>query len=964
MRDRKDSDRGHAAGGEGAGAAAPGRSRAPHGKATPRTTAQLSAAWMRRGAPAPADAAADAPADGGGASGAPLPESLRLDMEASFGTGFGGVRWRESADASALGADAMARGDELVFAPGRFDPGSHGGRELIGHELSHVVQQREGRVDAPQGHGGLAGVVADPALEAEADAHGAAAARGEVIATGGAARPAPARPAIQRRVTVAPETASYPADADLRAMNVQAFLRHTQRQADWGTHYTSPDKADLQQLLHDLLADPALAAGTQLLPVSRMLTLASADRTVLERYCAAVQHAETVPTAKVARLDDMDRALAVGRALPRLEVAVGGGGVLYHITDPDCVDELIRSGRLDEFLAYCRLKNPQWQAPDGIEFDSFAAMQIGFLAFGAHLPDVRNLHHFDTAVLVRLMIDRLGGHTGFPLTLVLHSGLDHNGAFHHSAGMTGAIVNNPNRVVMIEGRETLESIRSQLGAIAATYGGGHIDQVLITGHGESRSMQLAGKTTAETTADGRPAVGSADDTLDLENNEAATDAFFRELLAHMGGPNERIVLNACLTASSDLDITATGPAAVTQIKDQLRDRPSLVERLRSHVRATTGTAEVVGASGSYAPASPSLMHGPGDPKFGQLDILLPDDPALTARDRLEYVRKGINPGGVLRAVLEHWEPAGGGALTPAWLQAVNDRLATTLDTWDGLIIQAALGEIKANPDDVSLINGLTRDARTMEDGYFRQHAHIQDFFSIPRPRWPLLFEAVEKSTEWGGEDEVAAISIYQLWGLVDPAKYTALTTHLTTHAFTTSGAQEFLYGPALDRGFSTLLPPGAASAPTRGQLVIAFGAVLANPSAPPAPARDFLRTTARVGGGRFPAGLSVDDILDNSSEDEILRAIGLGSASVTVKANVDGNQDGMNERFVNRIAKHGTVVNCSVTTVHEGPGNAARTLGYLRAGDTVFVYGERVGWYAFEFAGTTGYVYNRFLALS
>jgi hypothetical protein len=115
-----------------------------------------------------------------GGTGAPLPNELRGQMERTFGTDFSTVRYRETAAPEQLDADAFAQGEELHFAPGMFQPGTASGQRLIGHELAHVVQQRAGRVAAPQGHGG--NINADAALEREADEHGELAARGEQIA--------------------------------------------------------------------------------------------------------------------------------------------------------------------------------------------------------------------------------------------------------------------------------------------------------------------------------------------------------------------------------------------------------------------------------------------------------------------------------------------------------------------------------------------------------------------------------------------------------------------------------------------------------------------------------------------------------------------------------------------------------------------------------------------------------------
>lgn len=113
-----------------------------------------------------------------------LADGVRTDMEQAFGADFSGVRVHHGGP-EAVGAQAVARGDDLEFADGAYDPDSHGGRELIGHELAHVVQQRQGAVSGPQAKGvQLAGTAA---LEHEADVAGARAARGERVQVVGAA---------------------------------------------------------------------------------------------------------------------------------------------------------------------------------------------------------------------------------------------------------------------------------------------------------------------------------------------------------------------------------------------------------------------------------------------------------------------------------------------------------------------------------------------------------------------------------------------------------------------------------------------------------------------------------------------------------------------------------------------------------------------------------------------------------
>lgn len=109
-------------------------------------------------------------------SGSLIPESIKGKMEASFGTDFSDVRIHESPNAQTMGARAMTRGNDVFFAPGQFTAATQEGQSLLGHELSHVVQQREGRVEAPQTR--AFPLVDSSSLEGEADREGERASRG------------------------------------------------------------------------------------------------------------------------------------------------------------------------------------------------------------------------------------------------------------------------------------------------------------------------------------------------------------------------------------------------------------------------------------------------------------------------------------------------------------------------------------------------------------------------------------------------------------------------------------------------------------------------------------------------------------------------------------------------------------------------------------------------------------------
>jgi hypothetical protein len=83
-----------------------------------------------------------------GGTGERLSGPARTAMEAGFGRSFADVRIHRSAEADAaakaMGALAFTYGRDIGFRSGRFDPGTRAGRNLLAHELSHVVQQEGG----------------------------------------------------------------------------------------------------------------------------------------------------------------------------------------------------------------------------------------------------------------------------------------------------------------------------------------------------------------------------------------------------------------------------------------------------------------------------------------------------------------------------------------------------------------------------------------------------------------------------------------------------------------------------------------------------------------------------------------------------------------------------------------------------------------------------------------------------
>ncbi|MBW1881108.1 MAG: DUF4157 domain-containing protein [Deltaproteobacteria bacterium] len=118
-------------------------------------------------------------------SGEELPPELRAKMESAFDFDFGDVRVHQDQEAEQVGALAFARGSEIHVKPGVYAPDTAKGKEIIGHELAHIVQQ--GGKQAPAKPMRKGDVNISRGLDHEADVAGFRAARGDVAEVSGVA---------------------------------------------------------------------------------------------------------------------------------------------------------------------------------------------------------------------------------------------------------------------------------------------------------------------------------------------------------------------------------------------------------------------------------------------------------------------------------------------------------------------------------------------------------------------------------------------------------------------------------------------------------------------------------------------------------------------------------------------------------------------------------------------------------
>lgn len=104
--------------------------------------------------------------------GRPLEDFTRSFMEPRLGIDLSQIRVHDNdkADesAKALGAQAYTLGSDIVFAKGKYSPGTHSGIQLLAHELTHIMQQSQPAYPSSENHIQRKAAV-PPALQTDTD---------------------------------------------------------------------------------------------------------------------------------------------------------------------------------------------------------------------------------------------------------------------------------------------------------------------------------------------------------------------------------------------------------------------------------------------------------------------------------------------------------------------------------------------------------------------------------------------------------------------------------------------------------------------------------------------------------------------------------------------------------------------------------------------------------------------------
>jgi len=590
--------------------------------------------------------------------------------------------------------------------------------------------------------------------------------------------------AEEERQRIATEDLRYNTTAEINLLKIPALLTYVEQTPAWHQRstITALEKIDLRAIIAFGLEPGAASAlggfsvaditGATTGPLGGTLSDAISD---LRQYVAGVSKNDPIAldvaaTAAAAR--------TTGNAMKKLLTGFPAW-VLRSALTQHMLGHMIKMNWVDDTVAYYTTSLPQpiFQATSGGDFGAYInARYEGWNPLDYHTTSlqgkIRNFHRFRKDALDQLKDNFAAGNSAnLPLTLVLHTAVDHNGAFHRDPLLSNVITDPNSFALLIEGGESLGDYQSQIGPIATQYGvHGKLDQVMFAGHGNSKLIEMAG-TIAESSEGTVKEQGEA---VDIVGGKTAADALFDEVLNNMASDGDtaaqklltpgattyrRVLFNACLTNSNSIDMTLDddNSTAQTEIVEYLRNNASLATYLANKAAAQDrGGVKSLGANASIGQVE--LIDS-----SGALNMVSTADPFVTA-SKLEYAEHGKEPLGVLRAALEAW-----GADPVAASEAMTRRSLVASTKWDDVIISSIYRSILAKGNDPGLgqmFQVWAEMAAGISEMKSDAHCKVSEMSSWVENGWSseidTLLGGLQTSSEWGANASIRLV-MYQLW---------------------------------------------------------------------------------------------------------------------------------------------------------------------------------------------------------
>jgi hypothetical protein len=664
---------------------------------------------------------------------------------------------------------------------------------------------------------------------------------------------------------------------------------------------------------------------------------------------------------------DVAAAEKTGEGVAQLDAGAGTvivGRVFVQRADAPLLEQLITKGYVADFINYVKTAAPNMAGSDGVEIDSYLKMRdegvepvSQFVGKMGH-SQVRNYHRFLRDSLQGLKDANAKPAGSEPLTLILHTAEDHNGAFHRKSELSAVIMRPGHNAVMVEGAQSLAEITALIPGLAALGQGGKIAEAVVAGHGDARTVGMAVK------PDG------TEEAIDLNNPANGTNDLLKTLMANMStDPNARVVLAACLTGSDEVPNAVQGGTDADKradVKKQIAANPSLRTHLTGML-APGSKAQVVGSNVSIP--FPTMID-PADPK-GPLTIDSPENPKATA-DRIPFIKVANEPEGALRAVLAAWadDPA------TTWA-AVAERMGKN----QGMDIHSHMTKVLfgivhgAHQSDPEFIRQLSIFARAFDFLPFQgEHCRTSLFAGMPGGHDAAIFDGIRATSDWGeaGLWYMRLVTL-QAWAARDVSQAPLVMAELGKVP-TLAGAIQYLDVPWIAGHIAALVPAAAPGGvgPASGELRLAL---LAADNGIGTEKGGHVQTflAGLLGSDpQFPAGLGVPALLENTgiSEYGVIEQVrptapsggGGGGGAFKPDPNVDTDGKPGNDRYVEPVTRHGIVAPTALN-VRTGPGMGFRIADVTRKGDELYVIGKSGNWFAVEWKGATRFVHKRFVDL-
>ncbi|WP_271765132.1 eCIS core domain-containing protein [Aquimarina algiphila] len=901
-----------------------------------------------------------------------LPNKLKSGIENLSGYSMDDVKVHyNSSKPAQLHAHAYAQGTDIHLAPGQ--------QKHLPHEAWHVVQQKQGRVQPTRQLKSKVNINDDAGLEREADVMGARAQgltnfRGESSPNQNyeEGRMTPTRQlknkvnsnykvgfdknlnsllAIQRVIKTVSDFKKY---NDVMDMTVTQLLAYANKQADW--HRGVKDQKErfpiisLLSFLRNNHGVDGACGDFKLLDLWTKIKNTDGSDTIdpnksaeIMAYTRGVQK----KSAHCEKQTDIDIALDFGKNILKLEKKLSPN-LLAHIFTDEMFGHLYKFNgvnRVEDFITYYDTCKPHLAAKNGREIWAYLSLKINDGVDPVIYNDtvikgpIRNYHRFEKNALDKLKENFENTSKEKPLTLILHSQLDHNGAFFRDSKLTKLITNSELYVLMIEGEENLASAKTKMNAFLGTHAkDGVIDQVMIAGHGNARSIEVTGMTNdyKENTVEG----------INLINSSEFLDDILEKLVKKTGKDKAVVVFNACLTNSNSVDISKINLTNevvndAAEIRKYITENPSLATYVTKWAAGKGIEIESVGSSASTTSG--------GDFFDSENRLTLEDDkdPKFIA-PKLEYVKEGIEPTGALRAALETWADVGG---TGPALAAIKNRADKGNDSkWPEQLIRSLFARIDDKYKSSALgIARLVNIAEalsefTSESGaqykYLHQHKlHTEEY------KDDALYTINKMSTtdEYKSEDYIP-LGLFQLQIKHGIDKKKDLLEQLGKFNYRMVKKYNFLAISELD--LDNLIPDTEAKDPSHGQLLLAIWAMAKKEERGKAFLNKHLDDLEK-----FPEKDKIDDILGGyASENRILIFIGKmnDSSPGEKRANVQVDGETTNTIYVTPMTRKGEI-NESSTFIRKEPDEFAELQYFMSKGNKVYIFGGIGDWYAIEY---------------